>query len=179
MRQLKNWIGGSIFWNTKKGNKKGGEIKYKSCRGTEWDSFIFIFSQSAIMVTDTAFTKFSLWKLLLNVVVSGTCKHWSYHTGLLVFCLKVKLSTICKCLNYYYNIINDYYQSYIYKQVLINKVFDSTYKWNIQKINESLADTVNLCMSRYSIERSQGQHKHHPDVVKIGLANSENLVKLW
>ena len=42
------------------------------------------------MVTDTAFRESSLENLLLKIVVPGTPKHWSYHTGLLVFCLKFR-----------------------------------------------------------------------------------------
>ena len=33
------------------------------------------------MVTDTAFTKSNLENRLLKVVILGTSKDWSYHTG--------------------------------------------------------------------------------------------------
>ena len=72
-----------------------------------WDFFIFIFSLLAIMVTDTAFRKSRLGKLILQKIFPGTSKNWPYHTDLLVFCFKFKLSPICEYLNYYYNITND------------------------------------------------------------------------
>ena len=72
-----------------------------------WYLFIFIFSLLAIMVTDTAFRKSRLGKLILEKILPGTSKNWPYHTDLLVFCLKFKLSLVCEYLNYYYNITND------------------------------------------------------------------------
>ena len=82
----------------------------------EWYFFIFIFSLLAIMVTDTAFGKSSLGKLFLEKIVPGTSKNWPYHTDLLVFCLKFKLSPVCEYLNYYYNISNDWTIPEKYKQ---------------------------------------------------------------
>ena len=73
-----------------------------------WDFFIFIFSLLAIMVTDTAFRKSSLRKIFFEKNFPGTSKNWPYHTGLLVFCFKVKLSPVREYLNYYYNISNDW-----------------------------------------------------------------------
>ena len=61
-----------------------------------WYFFIFIFSLLAIMVTETAFRKFSLGNLFLEKVVPCTSKNWPYHTDLLVFCLKFKLSPVCE-----------------------------------------------------------------------------------
>ena len=61
-----------------------------------WYFFIFIFSVLAIMVTEAAFRKFSLGNLFLEKVVPGTSKNWPYHTDLLVFCLKFKLSSVCE-----------------------------------------------------------------------------------
>ena len=40
-------------------------------------------------------------------MIPGTSKNCPYHTDLLVFCLKFKLSPACEYLNYYYNITND------------------------------------------------------------------------
>ena len=48
------------------------------------------------------------------------------------------------------------------KEVLINKGFDLTHKENIKKTREAITpnvDTVKLCVSKYSIERSQVQKK--------------------
>ena len=59
------------------------------------------------MVTDTAFKKSRLGKLILEKILPGTSKNWPYHTDLLVFCLKFKLSLVCEYLNYCYNITND------------------------------------------------------------------------
>ena len=70
-----------------------------------WDFFIFIFSLLAIMVTDTAFRKSRLGKFILEKILPGTSKNWPYHTDLLVFCLKFKLSPVCEYLNYCYNMI--------------------------------------------------------------------------
>ena len=59
------------------------------------------------MVTDTAFKKSRLGKLILEKSLPGTSKNWPYHTDLLVFCLKFKLSLVCEYLKYCYNITND------------------------------------------------------------------------
>ena len=59
------------------------------------------------MVTDTAFKKSRLGKLILEKILPGTSKNWPYHTDLLVFCLKFKLSPVCEYLNYYSNTTND------------------------------------------------------------------------
>ena len=59
------------------------------------------------MVADTAFRKSSLGMFFLEKIVPGTSKHWPYHTDLLVFCLKFRLSPLCEYLSYYYNITND------------------------------------------------------------------------
>ena len=48
------------------------------------DFFIFIFSLLPIMVFDTAFRKSRLGKLILEKVLPGTSKNWSYHADLLV-----------------------------------------------------------------------------------------------
>ena len=67
------------------------------------------------------------------------------------------------------------------KEVLINKVFDSTHKLNIKKTMETntpIADTKKLCVSKYSIERSKGQLKKSSKSRKSGLTNSGSLVKL-
>ena len=80
--------------------KSVGETKMR------WDFFIFIFSLLAIMVTDTAFRKSRLGKLILEKIIPGTSKN---HTDLLVFCLKFKLPPVCEYLNYYYNITNDFW----------------------------------------------------------------------
>ena len=55
------------------------------------------------MVTDIAFRKSRLGKLILEKTIPGTSKNWPYHTDLLVSCLKFKLSPVCEYLNYYYN----------------------------------------------------------------------------
>ena len=54
-----------------------------------WNFFIFIFSLSAITITDTAFRKCSLVKLFLEKIVTGISKNWPYYTDLVVFCLKI------------------------------------------------------------------------------------------
>ena len=54
-----------------------------------WGFFIFIFSPLAVMITDTAFRKSSLRKLVLEKIVPGASKNWPYHTDWLVFCLKI------------------------------------------------------------------------------------------
>ena len=41
-------------------------------------------------------------------MVPGTSNHWPYHTDFLER-LKFRLATVCKYLNYYYNITNDYW----------------------------------------------------------------------
>ena len=56
---------------------------------------------------ETAFRKSRLGKFILGKILSGTSNNWPYHTDLLVFCLKFKLSPVCEYLNYYYNIAND------------------------------------------------------------------------
>ena len=70
-----------------------------------WWFFILIYLPLALKVTDTAFRQFSLENIFLKVVVLGTSKHWAYHTSLLIFCLEFRLSSVCRYLNYYYNII--------------------------------------------------------------------------
>ena len=59
------------------------------------------------MVTDTAFKKSRLGKLILEKILPGTSKNWPYHTELLVLSLKFKLSLVCEYLNYCYNTTND------------------------------------------------------------------------
>ena len=61
-----------------------------------WCFFIFIFSILAIMVTGPVFGKFSLANTLSKWVIPGTSKHWLYHTGLLVFSLKFRVSPVCE-----------------------------------------------------------------------------------
>ena len=65
------------------------------------DFFIFIFSLLAIMITDTGFKKSSWGELFLEKIVPGTSKNWPYHTELLLFCLKFKLSPFFEYPNYY------------------------------------------------------------------------------
>ena len=60
------------------------------------DFFILIFSLLAIMVTDTAFRKSRLGKIILEKIIPGTFKNWPDHADLLVFCLKFKLSRVCE-----------------------------------------------------------------------------------
>ena len=93
----KNWLGARNFLRKSAGKTKMG-----------WYSFIFILSLLAIMLTDTTFRKSSLGKFFLEKIIPGTSKNWPYHTDLLVFCLKFKLSPVCYYLNYYYNITNDW-----------------------------------------------------------------------
>ena len=81
--------------------KSVGESKMRS------DFFIFFYSLLAIMVTDTAFKKYRLRKLVLENILPDTSKNWPYHTDLLVFCLEFKLLLVCEYLNYCYNITND------------------------------------------------------------------------
>ena len=67
------------------------------------------------------------------------------------------------------------------KEILTNQVFDSTHKENIKKTRETItpiADTKKLCVSKYSIERSQRHHKKSSRSRKSGLTNSGNLVEL-
>ena len=48
------------------------------------------------------------------------------------------------------------------KELLINKVLDSTHQEYIQEISEiitTVVDSVKLCASKPSFERSQGQRK--------------------
>ena len=42
-------------------------------------------------------------------MVPRTSNYWPYHTELLVFCLKFRLSPVCEYLNYYYKISNGYW----------------------------------------------------------------------
>ena len=82
--------------------KSLGETKWR------WEFFLFTFLPLAIMVSDTAFRKSRLGKfIILEKIFPGTSKNWPYHTDLLVFRLKFKLSPICEYLKYYYNITND------------------------------------------------------------------------
>ena len=61
------------------------------------DFFIVIFSLLAIMVvTDTAFRKPRLGSLFFKKIIPSTSKNCSYHTDLLVFCLKFKISPACE-----------------------------------------------------------------------------------
>ena len=73
---------GVQFFKKSSGQKERGEKKYKTC------------SLLAVMVTDTIFRKSSLENLFFKVVVTGTSKYWSYHAGLLVFCLKWLLQVL-------------------------------------------------------------------------------------
>ena len=59
------------------------------------------------MVTHTAFKKSRLGKLILEKILPGTSKNWPYHTDLLVYSLKFKLSLVCEYINYCCNITND------------------------------------------------------------------------
>ena len=62
-----------------------------------------------------------------------------------------------------------------------NKLFGSTHKEKINKTRETItpiANTTKLCVSKYSIERSQGQPKKPSRSRKSGLTNLENLVEL-
>ena len=64
-----------------------------------------------------------------------------------------------------------------------NKVFDSTYKENNKKTRKTISafvGTKNLCvcMSKYSIERSKGQHKKSSISRKNSLTSPGNPVEL-
>ena len=59
-----------------------------------------------------------------------------------------------------------------------NKLFGSTHKEKINKTITPIANTTKLCVSKYSIERSQGQPKKPSRSRKSGLTNLENLVEL-
>ena len=72
------------------------------------------------MVTDTAFRKSSLGKLFLEKIVPGTSKNWPYHTDLLVFCLKLKLSPVCEYLNYYCK-YDKYFDNFVYEKYIYEK----------------------------------------------------------
>ena len=101
----KTWVGGAIFIKIRMGNQKGeggGNAKVTA----RCDFFILIFSLLATIVTNTVFRKSSLENPFL--VVPATSYHWTYHTDLLVFCLKFRLAPVCEYLNYYYNITDDY-----------------------------------------------------------------------
>ena len=139
-----------------------------------WDFFIFIFSILAIMVTDTAFRKSSLRKLFLEKIVPGTSKNWPYHTNLLVFCLRFKLSLVCEYLNYYCNITNNYWaipgkiQTRKIEVILVlKKTLDilslPLYPWIFwtKKAFFTLGNSVKLC---YSPSKFEGQK---PRLTKI------------
>ena len=60
-------------------------------------------------------------------------------------------------------------------------MFDSAHKDNIGKTRKfitSIADTVKLCESKYSIESLRGQQKSHSKKGKSGPTNTGNLVEL-
>ena len=60
-------------------------------------------------------------------------------------------------------------------------MFASARKENINKNRETITPIVDikkLCVSKYSIERLQGQHKKSSRSRKSGLTNSGNLVEL-
>ena len=64
---------------------------------------------------------------------------------------------------------------------LWNRVFYLTHKKNIKKTREVITlilDTVKLCVSKYSTNRSQGQWKNDPELGKSDLTNSGNPVEL-
>ena len=62
------------------------------------------------------------------------------------------------------------------KEVLISKVFDSTNRENIENTRITpIVDTKKLYVSKYFIERSQRQHKNHPEVEKVILLIQEIL----
>ena len=42
-------------------------------------------------------------------MVPSTSNYWPYHTDLLVFCLKFRLSPVCEYLKYCYKLSNDYW----------------------------------------------------------------------
>ena len=58
------------------------------------------------MVTDTVVMKSNVENVFLKIVVLGTTKQWSHHTEILVFCVKFRHLSVCKYLNYYYDITN-------------------------------------------------------------------------
>ena len=49
------------------------------------------------------------WLWSFQKVVPGTSNHWPYHTDLLFFCLKFRLSSVCQYLNCFYSMANDYW----------------------------------------------------------------------
>ena len=76
-------------------------------------------------------------------MVPGTSNHWPYHTDLLVFCLKFRLTPVCEYLNYYYDITNDYWTIPEKKQKILGI---SLYLWNFwTKQSFNLANSVKLC----------------------------------
>ena len=130
-----------------------------------WDVFIFIFSLLAIMVlADTAFRKSSLGKRFLEKIIPVTSKNWPYHTDLLVFCLKFKLSPVCEYLNYYYDITNDCWAipTFLNKNPWIFSICHFTFGNSGQsKAFFTLGNSVKLC---YTSWKFQGQK---PRLMKI------------
>ena len=62
-----------------------------------------------MMVTKAVFRKSSLEDIFFKNVVPGPSNPWSYHTDLLLSCLKFRIVPVCEYLNCYYNITNDYW----------------------------------------------------------------------
>ena len=64
---------------------------------------------------------------------------------------------------------------------LWNRIFCLTHKQNIKKTREEITlilDTAKLRVSKYSIDRSQGQWKNNSELGKSDLTNSGNPVEL-
>ena len=71
-------------------------------------------------------------KYFFKKVVPGTSNLWPYHTDLLFFCLKFRLSPVCQYLNCYYSMANDYWaipeknqtgqleRTYLFEKKLLN-----------------------------------------------------------
>ena len=71
---------------------------------------------------------------------------------------------------------------YRVKEVVINKVFDSTHKENIRKARKAITpivDTLKLCgHQNIPLRGHKYSTKNHPEVGKSGLTNSGNFVEL-
>ena len=82
-----NWVGGEeqFFKKIIKAKEKGSEnakfLGVMEC---------FHFN----LLTIGYFRKYGLENLFLKVVIPGISKHWSYHTGVLVFYLKFTLLSV-------------------------------------------------------------------------------------
>ena len=68
-------------------NSVGGEIFQENQNGIGF--FHFHFLTISRHDNGTTFRKSSIGKLFIEKIFPGTSKNWSYHTDLLVFCLKI------------------------------------------------------------------------------------------